>query len=31
MIHAWPMFYQQLSDGHRAIAAAAAFIRAATS
>ncbi|HEX3404752.1 MAG TPA: alpha/beta hydrolase [Acetobacteraceae bacterium] len=31
MIHAWPLFYQQLADGRRAIAAAGSFIRAATS
>jgi epsilon-lactone hydrolase len=30
MIHAWPLFHQQLSDGRRAIAAAGSFIRAAT-
>jgi epsilon-lactone hydrolase len=30
MIHAWPLFYQQLTDGRRAIAAAGSFIRAAT-
>lgn len=30
MIHAWPLFYQQLTDGRRAIEAAGAFIRAAT-
>jgi monoterpene epsilon-lactone hydrolase len=30
MIHAWPLFYQQLTDGRRAIAKAGAFIRAAT-
>jgi monoterpene epsilon-lactone hydrolase len=28
MIHAWPLFYQQLTDGRRAIAAAGSFIRA---
>lgn len=31
MIHAWPLFHQQLTDGRRAIAAAGSFIRAATS
>ena len=30
MIHAWPLFHQQLTDGRRAIAAAGLFIRAAT-
>jgi acetyl esterase/lipase len=30
MIHAWPLFYQQLTDGRRAIATAGSFIRAAT-
>jgi epsilon-lactone hydrolase len=30
MIHAWPLFHQQLTDGRRAIAAAGSFIRAAT-
>jgi epsilon-lactone hydrolase len=30
MIHAWPLFHQQLTDGWRAIATAGAFIRAAT-
>ena len=30
MIHAWPLFYQQLTDGRRAIAAAGSFIWAAT-
>jgi monoterpene epsilon-lactone hydrolase len=30
MIHAWPLFFQQLSDGRRAIAAAGAFIAAGT-
>ena len=30
MIHAFPLFHQQLTDGRRAIAAAGAFIRAAT-
>jgi monoterpene epsilon-lactone hydrolase len=30
MIHAWPLFHQQLTDGRRAIAKAGAFIRAAT-
>jgi acetyl esterase/lipase len=30
MIHAWPLFYQQLTDGRRAIAAAGSFLRAAT-
>jgi epsilon-lactone hydrolase len=30
MIHAWPLFHQQLADGRRAIAAAGSFIRAAT-
>jgi monoterpene epsilon-lactone hydrolase len=30
MIHAWPMFHQQLTDGRRAIAAAGSFIREAT-
>jgi epsilon-lactone hydrolase len=30
MIHAWPLFYQQLSDGRRAIAAAGSFVRSAT-
>jgi monoterpene epsilon-lactone hydrolase len=30
MIHAWPLFHQQLTDGRRAIAAAGAFIRTAT-
>ena len=29
MIHAWPLFHQQLSDGRRAIDAAGSFIRAA--
>ena len=29
MIHAWPLFHQQLTDGRRAIAAAGSFIRAA--
>jgi len=29
MIHAWPLFHQQLTDGRRAIAAAGAFIRTA--
>jgi epsilon-lactone hydrolase len=28
MIHAWPLFHQQLTDGRRAIAAAGSFIRA---
>jgi monoterpene epsilon-lactone hydrolase len=31
MIHAWPLFHQQLTDGRRAIAVAGAFIRDATS
>jgi epsilon-lactone hydrolase len=30
MIHAWPLFHQQLTDGRRAIAAAGTFIRHAT-
>jgi epsilon-lactone hydrolase len=30
MIHAWPLFHQQLTDGRRAIAAAGSFITAAT-
>jgi monoterpene epsilon-lactone hydrolase len=30
MIHAWPLFHQQLTDGRRAIAAAGTFITAAT-
>jgi epsilon-lactone hydrolase len=30
MIHAWPLFHQQLTDGRRAIAAAGKFIRTAT-
>jgi acetyl esterase/lipase len=30
MIHAWPLFHQQLTDGRRAIVAAGAFIRAVT-
>ncbi len=30
MIHAWPLFHQQLTDGRRAIAAAGTFIRTAT-
>ncbi|MGA8194742.1 MAG: alpha/beta hydrolase [Acetobacteraceae bacterium] len=30
MIHAWPLFHQQLTDGRRAIAAAGPFITAAT-
>ena len=30
MIHVWPLFYQQLADGHRALATAGSFIRAAT-
>jgi acetyl esterase/lipase len=30
MIHAWPLFHQQLTDGRRAIAAAGSFIRDAT-
>jgi monoterpene epsilon-lactone hydrolase len=30
MIHAWPLFHQQLTDGRRAMAAAGSFIRAAT-
>jgi monoterpene epsilon-lactone hydrolase len=30
MIHAWPLFHQQLTDGRRAIAAAGSFISAAT-
>jgi epsilon-lactone hydrolase len=30
MIHAWPLFHQQLADGRRAMAAAGSFIRAAT-
>jgi acetyl esterase/lipase len=30
MIHAWPLFHQQLSDGRRAIAAAGSFIKTAT-
>ena len=30
MIHAWPLFHQQLTDGRRAIAAAGSFIRTAT-
>jgi len=30
MIHAWPLFHQQLTDGRRAIAAAGAFIRGTT-
>jgi monoterpene epsilon-lactone hydrolase len=30
MIHAWPLFYQQLTDGRRAIGRAGSFIRAAT-
>jgi monoterpene epsilon-lactone hydrolase len=30
MIHAWPLFHQQLTDGRRAIAAAGSFIRGAT-
>ncbi|HEY0422314.1 MAG TPA: alpha/beta hydrolase [Rhodopila sp.] len=30
MIHAWPLFYQQLTDGRQAIAAAGSFIRTAT-
>lgn len=30
MIHAWPLFHQQLTDGRRAIAAAGSFIRNAT-
>jgi acetyl esterase/lipase len=29
MIHAWPLFYQQLTDGRRTIAAAGSFIRTA--
>jgi hypothetical protein len=29
MIHAWPLFCQQLTDGRRAITAAGSFIRAA--
>jgi acetyl esterase/lipase len=30
MIHAWPLFHQQLTDGRRAIAVAGSFIRNAT-
>jgi len=30
MIHAWPLFHQQLADGRRAIAVAGSFIRNAT-
>jgi acetyl esterase/lipase len=30
MIHAWPLFCQQLTEGRRAIASAGSFIRAAT-
>jgi acetyl esterase/lipase len=30
MIHAFPLFYQQLTDGRRAIAAAGSFIGTAT-